>query len=120
MRGADCWADHRLIRSKVSFAICPLYRKSAPKPNHRLNVNLLQDLCVQQKLSANMSLALSAPAGAASILNVNYTWTELSATVYKTSLDMLGKASRRHEDWFDENDKKTIKISVSKIPSNTI
>lgn len=104
MRGADCWTDHRLIRSKVSFAICPLHRKSAPKPNHRLNVNLLKDPCVQQKLSTNMSLALSAPAGAASILNVNHAWTELRDTVYKTSLDTLGKASRRHQDWFDEND----------------
>ena len=49
-RGADCWSDHRLVRSKTSLSITPrIHRKrtpTQPKPN----TLLLIDVVIQKKI----------------------------------------------------------------------
>ena len=35
---------------------------------------------------------------------INNQWETLCEKVYKTSVDTLGHTTRKHQDWFDEND----------------
>ena len=37
--------------------------------------------------------------------DVDESWTVFSDTVYSSAMDSLGPVSRKHQDWFDENDK---------------
>ena len=41
-------------------------------------------------------------------------WTVLRDTVYSSAMDSLGQVSRKHQDWFDENDEKIQGISGEK------
>ena len=38
MHGAECWTDHRLIRSKVRLQLQPLNRKQQPKPSRHASI----------------------------------------------------------------------------------
>ena len=42
MVGADCWTDHRLVRSKLNMHIMPLYAKRSKKIKSVFNVNKFQ------------------------------------------------------------------------------
>ena len=37
--------------------------------------------------------------------DVDESWTVFRETVYSLAMDSLGPLSRKHQDWFDENDK---------------
>ena len=37
--------------------------------------------------------------------DVNESWTVFRDTIYSSAIDSLGPVSRKHQDWFDENDK---------------
>ena len=37
--------------------------------------------------------------------DVDESWTIFRDTVYSSAMDFLGPVSRKHQDWFDENDK---------------
>ena len=37
--------------------------------------------------------------------DVNESWTVFRDTVHSSAMDSLGPVSRKHQDWFDENDK---------------
>ena len=46
-------------------------------------------------------------------------WTVFRDTVHSSAMDSLGPVSRKHQDWFDENDKKKFRDSLKKNTKNT-
>ncbi len=104
MRGADCWTDHNMIRSKLSLVIEPMHRRLPTKPVQRLNVKALQDPVVRNLLAENITNALSIQGSDNDIKDANEKWCTLRDAVHQAAYDTLGKPKRRHQDWFDEND----------------
>ena len=98
MRGADCWTDHNLIRSKISMQLRPQQRRQAPVK--RLNINALKEPTVTEKLRETIAKELSETPGSNSI---DTDCQQFLSTVMKSATDVLGYTKRRHQDWFDEN-----------------
>ena len=102
MRGADCWTDHRLVRSKLSLQLRPRSRRTAKQPSKRLNVRALSKPQMKESLSTAMDSALlSLPPASNDVLKE---WSTLRDTIYSTAAECIGFDKRRHADWFDEND----------------
>ena len=101
MCGADCWTDHRLIMSKLNMCIQPKRRPQGKKATKRLNVARLQVDPIKQSLCEELEDKLEQ-------LNFNPTnveenWTAFRDLLYTTSTEHLGPSTRKHQDWFDEN-----------------
>ena len=103
MRGAECWTDHRLVRSKLSMHIQASSRGRGPSTVKKLN--RLKDPTV----SSNFNKALDVALDQMSCLtkpgeDANQKWAHLRDTVYATAASTLGYKKRKNQDWFDEND----------------
>ena len=62
----------------------------------RLNINKLKLPSVQQVLATTLERQLNEATG--------NDWDSLKTTVHSAALQVLGPATRNHQDWFDEND----------------
>ena len=84
------------------------------------NVSKLADSEMQKVLMAHMET---------NMMNLSYNgtsnnqWETLCEKVYKTSVDTLGHTTRKHQDWFDENDAEILNRKKSyeqfKMPGGT-
>jgi len=96
MCGADCWTDHRIIISKTTLHIQPTRRPQGQKVAKRLQVNKLKLPAVQQELAATLECQLAEAASS--------DWDSLKTIVHTAAFQVLGPATRNHQDWFDDND----------------
>ena len=96
MCGADSWIDHRLIISKTKLHIQHMQRPQGQKVAKRLNTNKLKLPSVQKELATTLERQLNEATGNG--------WGSLKTTVHSAALQVLGLATRNHQDWFDEND----------------
>ena len=101
MCGADCWTDHRLIISKLNIHIQPNRRPQGKKAAKRLNVTRLQVDPIKQSWNEELDSKLEALNFDSS--SIEDSWTTLRDLLYSTSTAHLGPTTRRHQDWFDEN-----------------
>ena len=95
MCNADCWTDHRLI-STTKLHIQPMRRLQGQKVVKKLNVYKLKLPAVQQELAATLKSQLTEATG--------NDWESLKTMVHSATFQLLGPATRNHQDWFDEND----------------
>ncbi|BHF85016.1 hypothetical protein SprV_1002817400 [Sparganum proliferum] len=113
--GADGWTDHRLVISKMRIRLQPRRRPQGKRPPRKLNVALLSLPAHHLHLSTELAqrldnLPIAAADDAASAAaaeeqaSVENRWCQLRDTIQSTALDVLGRARRQHQDWFDDND----------------
>ncbi|XP_076036004.1 uncharacterized protein LOC143021966 [Oratosquilla oratoria] len=105
LRGAECWTDHRPIRSVVQFVVRPSNRKQNKK--QQINRNLLQDQGKRKELQDRLSQAieqLPEPTDNTNLDQMNANWNEFTNTLHHTASEVLGISKKKHQDWFDEND----------------
>lgn len=103
MCGADCWTDHRLIVSKLKLRILPMRRPQGQKTAKRLNISKLKSSKVAEEISRDLDGKLvDTPHDDQDSLEEQ--WVAFRDAVYSIALEHLGPASRRNQDWFDEND----------------
>jgi exonuclease III len=100
MRGADCWTDHLLLRSKLSFSIASAHRRQKADVKKKLDVQKLADPDTKATLVTNLrdqieSLPTEADSGKA--------WASFRNAVYDSAKLTLGHPKRKHQDWFDSN-----------------
>ena len=106
MRGAECWTDHRLVRSTMQLRIRPPARKQ--KPTKRLNVQACKDpatvealqCCIEEKLREIPEAPADTPREAATLTD---DWTTFCNSLQEASEAVLGFKSKKHQDWFDDN-----------------
>ena len=103
MRGAECDTDHRLLRTQLRLRIRPPTRRQAAQPPAKLDVGKLNNESTQQQLSADLDAALAA-CDFSDDIDVDTQWKTFRDAAYGAALNKLGKLTRRHQDWFDEND----------------
>ena len=102
MCGADCWTDHRLVVSKLNLHIQPVRRPQGKKVPKKLD---LQAETRQQEASIRQRSLQPFRCTGTQLEDVDESWTVFRDTVHSSSMDSLGPVSRKHQDWFDENDK---------------
>ena len=103
MRGANCWTDHQLLRSKISFILRPKCRKQEATLPTKLNTDRLHVNRHRLKLKQEMDKAL-ADWRVQDHMTVDQSWATLSQVVHKTASNILGKPERKHQDWFNQED----------------
>jgi len=101
MCGAECWTDHRLIITKLSFHIQPKRRPQGVKAPKRLNISKLRDNSTKQSFIDTLDERLESLT--IDSKDVERNWCTLRDMVYNTALETLGPSTRQHKDWFDEN-----------------
>ena len=102
MCGAECWTDHRLLISKMNLRITPRRRPQGVKNPKRLNVSKLKSELVQQELAEELERNLQSH-DLDSDTDVETEWALIRATIYATASAVVGPSTRKHQDWFDEN-----------------
>ncbi|CAI5775911.1 Hypothetical predicted protein [Podarcis lilfordi] len=103
MASADnCWTDQRLIQSTMAIKITPQRRLQGRKPRHKMNTQALQDPikrdCFQMTLKDNSELLSEFPD------NIKEHWTKLKTSIIAACEQTIGYQTKKHQDWFDEND----------------
>ena len=103
MRGANCWTDHQMLRSNVSFRIRQKHNRQGTSKPTKPNTVKLSTISYRKSFEQEMDSALAQ-------------WEEkenstpdeklaaLQQVVYNTIKTYLGKPDRKHQDWFDPND----------------
>nr|VZI20390.1 unnamed protein product [Spirometra erinaceieuropaei] len=84
-------AEHRLILTNTFFCLSEREKATWRHPRNEL----------AQRLD---NFPIAADAAAAENASVENRWCQLRDTVQLTALAVLGRASRQHQDWFDDND----------------
>ena len=103
MCGANCWTDHRLVVSKLNLCIQPVRRPQGKKVPKKLDVSKLKQENKRQAFVNDLCSRLYALEHSSE--DVDESWTDFRDTVHSSAMDSLGPVFRKHQDWFDENDK---------------
>ena len=101
--GADCWTDHRLVVSKLNLRIQPVRRPQGKKVPKKLDVSKLKQDSKRQAFVNDLYSRLDALEHSSE--DVDESWTVFRDTVNSSAMYFLGQVSRKHQYWFDENDK---------------
>jgi len=105
MCGAECWTDHRLVRTLLRIRPPALKQK----PQRRLNVRGLGRRADLSSLRAAISSNLKqvsdcSPLPFQSSSDATKQRDILSKAVMDAAVDTLGYSTRKHQDRFDSND----------------
>ena len=98
----DCWTDHRLVVSKLNLRIQPVRRPQGIKVPKKLDVSKLKQDSKRQAFVNDLCSHLDALEHSSE--DVDESWRVFRDTVHSSAMDSLGPVSRKHQDWFDEND----------------
>ena len=106
LRGAECWTDHRLLRSIVRLNIRPPVRRLAGRK--QINRASFHDKARLAELRAALSNAVNdletrniVPQPTQEYFCSK--WEAISTSLFTTAESVLGNSQRRHQDWFDSN-----------------
>ena len=99
---ADCLTDHKLVVSKLNLRIQPARRPQAKKALKRLDVPKLNQDSMRQIFLTDICNKMGAINLSSEKPEEN--WTVFHKTVHSSVATTLGHPSRKHQDWFDEND----------------
>ena len=102
MCGADCWTDNRLVVSKLNLRIQPARRPQGETVPKRLGVSKLKQDSERQAFINDICNRLDAMEIRSDDPEEN--WRVFRHTVHSSAMDSLGPVSRKHQDWFEEND----------------
>ena len=98
MRGADCWSDHRLLRSKMNIQLARKKKTARIKPFRKLNIARLTPNMEALQRSLQESLSnIEREHG-----SLEEEWRSFREAVYSAAADTLG-FGRKQRDWFDKN-----------------
>ena len=103
MYGADCWTDHRLVVSKLNLRIQPVRRPQGKKVPKKFDVSKLKQDSKRQAFVNDLCSRLDALEHSSE--DVDESWIVFRDTVHSSAMDSLGPVSRKHQEWFDDNDK---------------
>ena len=102
MCGADCWTDHRLVVNKLNLCIQLTWRPQGKTLPKSLDVSKLKQDSKRQAFINYICSRLDALELRSD--DPEKKWAAFRDTVHSSAMDSLGPVSRKHQDWFDEND----------------
>ena len=92
-----------LLDSKLNLRIQPVRRPQGKKVPKKLDVSKLKQDSKRQAFVNDLCSHLDALEHNSE--DVNESWTVFRDTFHSSAMDSLGPVSRKHQDWFDGNDK---------------
>ncbi|VDL94291.1 unnamed protein product [Schistocephalus solidus] len=104
IRDADGWTDHRLVISQMRHRLQSRRRLQGKRPPCKLNTPLLNLPAKCFDFSNQITEKLENLHAPEDNATVETRWCQLRKVIQSTALDVLGRARRRHQEWFDEND----------------
>jgi len=114
MRGADCWTDHTLLRSKLTFSTASArhtHMRRKDRIKKKLDVSKLSHPETKELLSRNLREQIEKlPAES----NPEKAWGNFRRVMYDTSERILGHTKRKHQDWFDNNNEEITSLLKKK------
>ncbi|KAK2163406.1 hypothetical protein NP493_1464g00018 [Ridgeia piscesae] len=117
MRGANCWTDHQMLWSKVTFRIRQKHNKQGTSKPTKLNTTKLSTISHRESFEQEMDSAL-AQWEEKENSTPDEEWATLQQVVYNTAETYLGKPDRKHQDWFDPNDQEQKRPSPPESVAN--
>ncbi|KAL8621011.1 hypothetical protein ACOMHN_043502 [Nucella lapillus] len=112
MRGADCWTDHILLRCRAAFRLARKHRRQASDVRKKLDVKKLKEPHEQQALKD--AFADSLPPVPQADDDIEAAWSSFRDAVYNSAKSVLGHPRKKHQDWFDENNKEILDLLAEK------
>ena len=97
----NCWTDHRFIRSTMSIKLKKRRRIQKKNAQRRLNLDSLNEAATQQLLQDSFGERLQQEYPD----NIKEHWGFLKSTILDSCKTTLGYQSRKHQDWFDVNNR---------------
>ncbi|XP_033106174.1 craniofacial development protein 2-like [Anneissia japonica] len=114
MRGANCSTDHIMIRSITKFKVRRKMMKGR-KSNYKLNISRIKNRQVQEKLEKTLTERLDTiPPG-----DAENKWQAFKEVVCNASEEHLGIATKKQEDWFDENSAELVQLLDARNQART-
>ncbi|CAJ1066317.1 uncharacterized protein LOC109084930 [Xyrichtys novacula] len=95
MRGAECWTDHLMVRSKLLMNIQPCRPRTAQ--TKKLNCTALNSPTTKDNLRRLLAKNLD------QIPEESTDWPALRHAIHSAASTALGHLRKRHQDWFDCN-----------------
>ena len=96
--GEDCWTDHRLVVSKLNLRLLLARRPQVKKAPKGHNVSKLNHDSMSQVFINDICNHLGARNRSSEDMAV------YQNMVHSSAVTTLEQPSRKHQDWFDEND----------------
>ena len=72
------------------------------KNKKKYNIKSLQDPCTRAKLQESLSSCLVDHPSAGA--DVDHQWDALTSAIHKVCTETIGDITRKHQDWFNDND----------------
>ena len=118
-RKAGCQTDKayvwcRLVVRKLNLRIQPARRPQGKKAPKRLDVSKLIQDSMRQAFLTDICSQLGAINLSSEKFNPEENWTVFHKTAHSSAATTLGHPSRKHQDWFDENDDEIQKLLEEK------
>nr|XP_049577518.1 craniofacial development protein 2-like [Syngnathus scovelli] len=101
MTDSEAWTDHRLIRSTMSIRLKRKRRLQKKLSRQRLNLETLNKTAALQLFQASLGESLNQEYPE----DIEEHWSLLKSSIFDTCSAILGYKARKHQDWFDENDR---------------
>ena len=102
MRGAECWTDHRMVRSKLKIQVRPPIRRQPPK--RKLNCAALENSETRTLFRGKIGEKLTAEINDYEVNNnPDVEWDKLCSILKEAAEETVGFKKRSHADWFDQN-----------------
>lgn len=103
MPSADCYTDHRLVRTKVRLTVKPAVRKRGP-PTKKLNVQQLLAKEEEFKKELDEKVNSNSKDSSSQETDPEEQWQRLKTILQESAAKVAGFSSKKNRDWFDEND----------------
>ena len=116
MRGADCASDHMMLRCKASFRLANTHRRQQSSTKKKLDVQKLSNPMVRTAFQEALAKGLE-PISPND--DQEKSWNTLRETVYNAASNLLGHPKKKHQDWFDENNKEILDLLSEKRKAHT-
>lgn len=106
-RSAECGTDHHMLITRMKIHTSK-HKSQTAKPNRppRLNIDRLHDSKTKGRFARELSQQISTLPADNSTGTAEDLWTTLKGVITKVGSEVLGKASKKkNPDWFNENSK---------------
>ena len=112
MPSADCYTDHRLVCCKVAFAF-----KSPPKRKGLQTKKLCVHKLCDPRVKNNLQVTLEERLHCVTAAEPEEQWKQMKTILRETTAEAVGLSTRKHQDWFDKQIRKSKSCLKRKAPA---
>ena len=115
MWGAECWTDHRLVRTVLLLHITPKFYKKPRLIWPLFNTEKLRHIRYCEQFGASLDDKLMSHGCMTG--NTAQKWDQFKILVRESAESTLGLKKRTHQDWSDANDEIITNLIEDKVKS---